>query len=346
MNAALDPAVDEEFEFDLWDELRPIIEHATLNDERSLQTEIGPSGLGTPCVRKLAHRLANTPPANTEQAPWRPFVGRAVHVQLANIFEALNMREFETMHNSRGNCRATWCDYVRGDHTAPFGVRVEEDQWLVAPGAIRTEFGWHKLRYLTEFEVAVGTINGRTIMGHIDLYDRARKLINDWKIAGPKSLKDHHAHGMGDEYKVQQHSYGYGANRAGLPVERIATTFLPMNGELRDGYVLSEAYDPEVRKEAFRRARVIEAAHAEALDTDLRDTYGTLDGQAAAAYDCREESTEARRQFFRKLKTAPDYCARCPWFAPGATDFEAACPGDTSIYEGDNGKPGEWEGLI
>lgn len=321
MSAAPDPNLD--FEFDLWDEMRAIIAARVAGHERSQQTEIGPSGLGTPCVRKLAHRLANTPTAGVPDVPWRPTVGTAVHTWLKEMLDAANAVELSALHKNRGKCEAPWCAGTGQDepysYERPDGYGGVERVW---PGAVHTEQGWHLLRWMSEWEVPVGTINGRTIYGHIDAYDRARATVDDWKIFGPKSLKDHHAHGMGAEYRVQANTYARGVSRiAKLPVERIALVVLPMNGELRDGYVLSEPYDPKIAAEAFRRARVIEGALVEA----------------------RAEGGE--RSFFRKLKTAPDYCARCPWFAPGAKDFEAACPGDRSIYEGDMGER-EFEGLI
>lgn len=49
------------------------------NHPRSAQVEIGPSELGHPCNRWLAHRLANTEPTGLQSPPWRQAVGTAVH---------------------------------------------------------------------------------------------------------------------------------------------------------------------------------------------------------------------------------------------------------------------------
>lgn len=46
---------------------------------RSTQTEIGPSEVGHPCDRWLAHRLAGTPPTGKQLLGWRQAVGTAVH---------------------------------------------------------------------------------------------------------------------------------------------------------------------------------------------------------------------------------------------------------------------------
>lgn len=76
---------------ELWDELKGVIEQAILNHPRSNQKELGPSDLGTPCMRKLGFKLAGIEPCNTRGAvPWRPTVGVAVHVWTAEAFAALS----------------------------------------------------------------------------------------------------------------------------------------------------------------------------------------------------------------------------------------------------------------
>ncbi len=50
---------------------------------RSTQKEIGPSELGHPCNRWLAHRLAGTPATGLQNPPWRQAVGTAVHNEFA-----------------------------------------------------------------------------------------------------------------------------------------------------------------------------------------------------------------------------------------------------------------------
>lgn len=65
-------------------ELRSIVEAAILNDPRSLQKRIGPSGLGNECARCLAHGLAETP--ESADPAWLPTIGRAVHEWLEGVF--------------------------------------------------------------------------------------------------------------------------------------------------------------------------------------------------------------------------------------------------------------------
>lgn len=75
----------------LRDELRAIIGDAILTAPRSLQVEIGPSALGTPCERKLGYQLANTPLPKPTRPAWRPTVGTAVHAWLRDVLEAANI---------------------------------------------------------------------------------------------------------------------------------------------------------------------------------------------------------------------------------------------------------------
>lgn len=68
----------------VWTDIRGIVEAAIINAPRSLQTRIGPSELGNPCDRCLAHKLAGTP--ERPEAAWLPFIGTAVHTELECIF--------------------------------------------------------------------------------------------------------------------------------------------------------------------------------------------------------------------------------------------------------------------
>lgn len=50
---------------------------------RSQQTEIGPSQIGHPCNRWLAHFFAGTTPTGLQRPPWRQAVGTAVHTDFS-----------------------------------------------------------------------------------------------------------------------------------------------------------------------------------------------------------------------------------------------------------------------
>lgn len=59
------------------------------SDNRSAQKTLGPSEAGSPCDRQIAMKLMGVPPVNPQEG-WAPFVGTAVHVELAKMFEWAN----------------------------------------------------------------------------------------------------------------------------------------------------------------------------------------------------------------------------------------------------------------
>lgn len=58
-------------------------------DNRSAQKTLGPSEAGTPCDRQIAMKFLGIRPTNPQEG-WAPFVGTAVHVELAKMFEWAN----------------------------------------------------------------------------------------------------------------------------------------------------------------------------------------------------------------------------------------------------------------
>jgi hypothetical protein len=75
---------------DLQGDLRAVIERTILEHPRSQQEAIGPSEIGTPCPRKLGHKLARTPRIRPESPAWRPTVGTAIHTWAEAAFTADN----------------------------------------------------------------------------------------------------------------------------------------------------------------------------------------------------------------------------------------------------------------
>lgn len=71
-----------------WAEYRHLIDDAIANNPRSQQVRIGPSELGTDCLRCLGHKLAGIP--EQRDAAWLPWIGTAVHAALEEVFAAYN----------------------------------------------------------------------------------------------------------------------------------------------------------------------------------------------------------------------------------------------------------------
>lgn len=54
---------------------------------RSMQTRLGPSGLGDPCTRRLAYGILEWPESNSTSDPLPSIVGTGAHAQFAEFFE-------------------------------------------------------------------------------------------------------------------------------------------------------------------------------------------------------------------------------------------------------------------
>ncbi|NAE18286.1 hypothetical protein [Enterococcus hirae] len=132
--------------------------------------------------------------------------------------------------------------------------------WLDEVFAVANR-GHQHARWLTELSVDVGDVDGTTITGHCDLYDRATASVNDWKVVGDTKLKSIKSKGPGQDYRVQAHLYGRGMVRRGLPVDTVRVIFLPRNAATLDTTrVWHEPYDETVALDALGRADALAKA--------------------------------------------------------------------------------------
>lgn len=70
-----------------------VIKDASVNAPRSRQRAIGPSEIGTPCVRRLAYKLMDwEPKPNNETDPLASIIGTAGHAWLEETFTATGAR--------------------------------------------------------------------------------------------------------------------------------------------------------------------------------------------------------------------------------------------------------------
>lgn len=72
--------------------LYDLIEQHMAADPRTLQTAIGPSGVGTDCFHCLGAMIAEEPSLETNEDRWLTYIGKAVHEQLAKAAELANTR--------------------------------------------------------------------------------------------------------------------------------------------------------------------------------------------------------------------------------------------------------------
>lgn len=93
--------------------------------------------------------------------------------------------------------------------------------------------------------------------GNADLYHLPTATVIDHKIVGTARLKHYRANGPGPQYRRQAHLYGLGYFNAGRPVTNVAVAFWHRGGRLRDLYVWTEPWRPDLAHEALNRYRTI-----------------------------------------------------------------------------------------
>lgn len=114
-----------------------------------------------------------------------------------------------------------------------------------------------------EMRLDVGEIPGYgPVKGTTDMY--LEGSVVDWKIVGLKKIKGFkinpvgHSRGVSTQYRYQSMIYAKGCELAGMPVDDINIVFIPRDsGDVKDIYVHSEAYQPEMADKALARAGFI-----------------------------------------------------------------------------------------
>lgn len=230
------------------------------SDNRSAQRTLGPSEIGTTCDRQLAMKLMGVAPVNPQES-WAPFVGTAVHAELANMFE-----------------------------------------WANGAGSGR-------------FQVEMPLSFGSAVVprGTGDLLDRVMLMFLDHKLMGKYSLKKLIEEGPSETYRVQLHTYAYGATLAGEKVKKIALVGWPREeSSLGNLFVHVEDYDPKIAQDAIKRV--------ESLATEVRYRTGEI---ASNAY-VSDDPIQVARTF---TVGTPKECTWCPFYNRADKGFTRGCPG-------------------
>lgn len=81
------------------------IKTAITNHPRSLQRRIGPSEVGHPCARRIGYKLLDVDENPSDDTPWLPTIGTAVHAWLEECFTQANA----------GHDHARWLTELRVD---------------------------------------------------------------------------------------------------------------------------------------------------------------------------------------------------------------------------------------
>lgn len=171
------------------------------------------------CERKLAWRLAYGKPAGTA---WRPWVGTQAHGTASTGLEGIYQAD---------NALQAWKAQAAG--------------WkgVVLPA-----------RWMTSTYVTVS--NAR---GIIDLYDRERFEVVDWKVPGITAVRRVVSGKVSDQYEVQLDLYGLGMVERGYRVDTVALLVLPAAGELEDAAWMSRPVDLDRARAAIVRRDKINA---------------------------------------------------------------------------------------
>jgi hypothetical protein len=149
-------------------------------------------------------------------------------------------------------------------------------------------------RWLTSLTIDIPTY----VTGTIDLYDTDTASVIDHKVVGATAYKRYAKEGPSEQYRIQGHVYAAGLRIAGYPAETVAIAFWSRSGALKDSFYWSEPYDETIVEKALSR-----------LDA-LRTTTSLL-GTGALPL----------------IGTTEAFCSWCPYYLPGVTDVEDACPG-------------------
>ena len=168
-------------------------------------------------------------------------------------------------------------------------------------------------RYLTEVPLSFGSVV--VPRGTTDVIDTYLLMIGDHKVMGGWSLDKLRTEGPSETYRVQGHTYGYGARLAGYDIKDIAIVAWPSDkSSLDDLYVWTEPYDPKVARDAIARV--------ERINGSVEAHMATLYGKAETSKEESEELT------YQQFPIDNSDCKFCPYHLPGAKASEGGvCTG-------------------
>lgn len=143
------------------------------------------------------------------------------------------------------------------------------------------------------------------IFGSIDLYDKQRGIVLDWKTTGTSGLEKRKRSGGTAQHITQVQLYGLGKENQGAPVSYVGLVYLPTSGSISDMVIDLHPYSREAAMKALSR-----------ID-DIQTMLSTID-------------VENNPQMWEQIPASPDrLCMYCPYFKPYSEDYSTGCPGDT-----------------
>jgi hypothetical protein len=202
-------------------ELRQVLIDFEANRPRSMQKELGPSELGTPCQQQIARKLAGAPRRPITEPTWAPFQGTAVHASMEDVV-------------------AFWNGQLGRDRW------LAEDR-LVVVGAVPDVEGNPYLPSVEGNGDAFDT-DHHMVVDWKHVGTTALKSLRAAKRAG-KPPRDQ----VSQEYRVQAHLYGMGHANKGRRVEHVRLVLLARSWQYDDSDEWTEAYNPAIAQWAVER---------------------------------------------------------------------------------------------
>lgn len=139
--------------------------------------------------------------------------------------------------------------------------------------------------------------------GTLDLYDRMRETVVDFKIPGDWTMKNVRSGQLSEGYRVQAQIYAYGLEQMGFPVSRCALLFMPscaddLHSSGKGSIFRYWDYDRQVAIDAF---------------ADIARIRNMLDATTP-------------QRVMEVLPKKDDFCSSCPASIMSG-DRRAVCPG-------------------
>lgn len=127
-------------------------------------------------------------------------------------------------------------------------------------------------RFLIEHHV---TIIEDELEGTLDLYDRMRKRVIDWKAPSMRAVRKYKIEGVGQQYYIQGQLYALGLAMQGETPKDIAIVMVPRDAASIEQGIHVEVFDykPSVAREAvdkFKRLRDLALTVGSALEVDSK----------------------------------------------------------------------------
>lgn len=158
---------------------------------------------------------------------------------------------------------------------------------------------------LEDYEVEQKVTIRANLSGTVDLFDKRRGIVMDWKTTGSSNLEKRRKEGATQQQLVQVQLYGFGKAQTGAEVNKVALVYLPTSGGLDEMHVELHDYDESVAIKALER---------------LDNVYSLL-----ATVD-----VEKSPDLWQMIPASADrLCNYCPYFQPFSKDLSKACAGDT-----------------